>query len=252
MSIKIPENFVAPLDRFVLEKSEDSKNWYISGYASVPTIDSENEKILAEGIDFTDFVEHGYFNWDHSHKPEDIIALPIAKGCKIDKSGFFVTGKLLNTPSAQRVIELWEALKAEGRNLLGMSVEGKILKRNELNPNIIEKAEIKWVAITPRAVNRDTVKSFQIFAKSLIPELADENKEPLITQDLESDLKIQTYSVKYKKPSNIETEILVPDLFTWAVVELMLNNGLNKKEAEIIAKKFESIIQPLNLKGGKR
>lgn len=234
---KMVDEFIASLDSFILEKSADGPEYYVSGYASLPNIDAEQEKVLSDGIVFDEFISHGYFNWDHSHRPEDILAVPIEKGCKIDSKGFFVTGKMLDTPGAQRVIELYNALNKSGRKLLGMSIEGTVIKRNEKNPNIIEKANVRWVAITPKAINRETVKSFQIFAKSFISEV-----NPLVKQDLERDIKIQTYSVQYNG-----REIITPDIFTYAVVELTLNNGLNVKDAEKLARKFESLLTEIDV-----
>jgi hypothetical protein len=51
--------------------------------------------------------------------------------------------------------------------------------------------------------------------------------------------------VLFKAENGREIEIVTRDPFVWAVLELMLNNGFSKKEAEIIAQKFESIITPL-------
>jgi hypothetical protein len=51
--------------------------------------------------------------------------------------------------------------------------------------------------------------------------------------------------VLFKAENGREIEIVTQDPFVWAVLELMLNNGFSKKEAEIIAQKFESIITPL-------
>jgi len=51
--------------------------------------------------------------------------------------------------------------------------------------------------------------------------------------------------VLFKAENGKEIEITTQDPFVWAVLELMLNNGFSKKEAEIIAQKFENIITPL-------
>lgn len=237
------KDFIVSLDSFSFERKSDTGKYYVSGYASLPTVDAEQEKIISKGIDFKDFINHGYFNWDHSHRPEDIVALPIEKGCFIDKKGFFVSGKMLETPTAKNLITLYNTLKQSEKNLLGMSIEGKVLKRNDRDPRIIEKAQVKWIAITPRAINRDTIKSFQIFAKSFVAPVPDmENIAPVVKQDIEKEPKITTYTVLYK-----DKKIQVPDLYTFAVVELTLNNGMNIADAELLAKKFESLISEIDV-----
>ena len=46
---------------------EDQKVMRIQGLASTPDLDRDNEEIVQEGLDISDFVNHGFFNLDHDN-----------------------------------------------------------------------------------------------------------------------------------------------------------------------------------------
>lgn len=146
-----------------IEKAEkaDSRR-LIRGYASTSDQDRQGESLLQKGLDITDFVNHGYFNYDHDNSI--ILGYPFST-CRVDNHGMWVEGEILKgIPAADRVWELATALKkCEAPRKLGFSVEGKVLQRGE--GGRILKAKIFNVAITTNPVNTNctweaVVKSF--------------------------------------------------------------------------------------------
>lgn len=134
----------------------------IHGYASTEDGDRQNECLIQKGLDINDFVNFGYFNYDHDNRI--ILGYP-HNTCRIDSNGFWVEGELLKgIPEADKMWELALALKkSSAPRKLGFSVEGKILQKSG---NRITKAKIYNVAITPNPVNTNctwdaVVKSFK-------------------------------------------------------------------------------------------
>ena len=155
-------SFCLPFD--VLKSTDaNSDEWRIGGYASTSSEDRQGDEIVQKGLDYDDFVNYGWFNFDHHN--DQILGYPDKDKCKIDSHGFYVEGTLLKGVEIAK--NMWEtalALQKSGANRkLGFSVEGKVLQRNALGK--IVKAKIYNVAITPNPVNTSCtwdalVKSF--------------------------------------------------------------------------------------------
>lgn len=133
----------------------------IRGYASTEDEDRQGEYLVQKGLDISDFIKYGYFNYDHDNSI--ILGYPLPT-CRIDEKGFWVEGELLKgIPMADRIWELAVALKkSNAPRKIGFSVEGKVLERDG---NRIVKAKIYNVAITTNPVNTScsweaVVKSF--------------------------------------------------------------------------------------------
>lgn len=154
-------SFVVPVD---LIKSRDAETHeeirLIRGYASTEAQDRQDETLVQKGLDISDFVNHGYFNYDHDNSI--IMGYP-TENCHIDEKGFWVEGILLKgIPQADRMWELAKALKkSNAPRKLGFSVEGKVLERQG---NRITKAKIYHVALTASPVN--TTCSWDAIVKS--------------------------------------------------------------------------------------
>lgn len=156
-------------DVYKSDNSAEEKR-IIRGYASNNHSDRQNESLVQKGLDIEDFVNHGYFNYDHDNSI--ILGYPYPT-CKVDDNGFWVEGELLKgIPVADRIWELAKALKkSDAPRKIGFSVEGKVLSREG---NKICKAKIYNVAITTNPVNPTctwdaVVKSFNtdMLGKSL-------------------------------------------------------------------------------------
>jgi len=155
--------------------AEPGKTRRIGGIASIETKDRQKETLLQRGLDFTEFVNHGWFNDNHSRATDDVLGYPsgakyFSKGEKLPNgntakaSGHWVEGYLLNTKKANRIWDLAKDLQGTPRRL-GFSVEGKIQKRDSLDKSVVSKAIVREVAITKSPVNTDA--QMDILFKSL-------------------------------------------------------------------------------------
>lgn len=131
----------------------------IGGLASTSGLDQQGESLIQKGIDLTPVDEgKGFFNFDHSNTPEDTLGL--IDGYKKDEKGLYVYGRLFKGHKrAEAVYSIMKAMQDSGTGSVGLSVEGKILERDPLNPKIIKRCRIKNIAITFNPVNKDTYAS---------------------------------------------------------------------------------------------
>ena len=151
--------FSLDMDITKAEGPEDRR--VIRGYASTCDQDRQGESLLQKGLDIQDFVNHGYFNYDHDNSI--ILGYPYPT-CRVDSNGMWVKGELFKgLPASDKIWDLAVALKKGGApRKLGFSVEGKVEKREGSR---ILKARIYNVAITTNPVNTNctwdaVVKSF--------------------------------------------------------------------------------------------
>jgi hypothetical protein len=177
-------NFTVPFD-IVKSESKDDKEpeMRIGGYASTATEDRQGDEIIQKGLDFSDFVNYGYINYDH--KSDVILGYPVKGKCKVDSHGFYIEAILVPGPGENGRIakSMWETTlalqKLNAPRHPGFSVEGKVLKRNAIGQ--IVKAKIYNVAATWNPVN--TSCTFQALAKSFTK---DENDIDMLDKSLEA------------------------------------------------------------------
>lgn len=149
----------------------------IGGFVSTSALDKQGERVLQEGLDFSPFLQDGWFNDNHSKATADIVGFPetaklmrkgerLPSGQAADKTGWFVEGYLLQGhPPSDRIWELAKALQKTPRRL-GFSVEGRVTQRmNKAGEPIVARAVVKNVAVTNCPVNNQT--SLEVLAKSL-------------------------------------------------------------------------------------
>lgn len=157
-----------------LTKSEDGdseadKKWYISGYASTDSVDSDGEIIRPEGIDYNYYKDNGYITYEHLHDLQDIVGEPVENGVSVDEHGLYLKGVLYkSSPLAQKIWNLSETLKHESlsKRSMGLSIEGRVDERDSFNPNIITKMTLTAVTITTHPANPDA--HWQGIAKSAV------------------------------------------------------------------------------------
>lgn len=137
------------LDADINKSDAEEERRVIRGYASTPHSDRQDETLIQKGLDISDFVNHGFFNYDHNNSI--IMGYPYPT-CRVDSHGMYVEGELLKgVPEADRIWSLAVALKkSNAPRKVGFSVEGKVMERDG---NRIVKAKIYNVAITTNPVN---------------------------------------------------------------------------------------------------
>ena len=191
--------FFIPAD--FIEKSEQAEGeMRIRGYASTPNLDRDNETIVQNGLDIEDFINYGFFNYDHDNSI--ILGYPDKEKTCITSKGFYVEGTLLNT---QRAKDIWETAvqlqKSNAPRRLGFSVEGRVIDRDKGGK--IRKAKVTNVAITSTPVNPEA--TWEAIVKSLSTSaLGIELGEALITESLEG-FKTYTNQVEEKNKEAMQS-----------------------------------------------
>jgi len=134
----------------------------IGGTCSTEDLDRQDERVLAKGLDFTEFVNYGWFNDNHKQGTADAVGVPSM--AELRKGSWWTEGNLLvDYEPADRIWTLAKSLLKSGvARHLGFSIEGKVVDRGY--DNKILKAKIRDVAITRVPVN--TKCSWSILAKS--------------------------------------------------------------------------------------
>lgn len=234
-----------------LKKSQDDGEWYIRGYASTPDSDRQGESLVQKGLDISDFLNHGYFNFDHDNS--HILGYP-TENTHIDDKGLWVEGKLLKgVPIAERMWNLALSLKkSNAPRKLGFSVEGKVLERNGEQ---ITRAKIYNVAITPNPVNTNAtweavVKSFSgnndsmYIGKALdagygTTPATQTDGGALREEDLEGHVKVLAYNLdNHNSWTKLKSKMANGETVSKAemVVYLQLSKGLSRRQALDIIK----------------
>ena len=205
----------------------------IGGIVSTDHMDRQEETIIQEGLDFSEFVSKGWFNDNHDSSTPGLVGTPdfvemrtLGKGRK----GWYVEGALLPA-GHQRADAIWglaNALQKTDRRL-GFSVEGAIVERDADNPSLIRKAKVREIAITRCPVNQNT--SLTVLAKSLTAGSAVGNPGtspgegfPLRTESLEDDYDEKKKRKKKSRYTKSEAVSLL----------MRLNKSLTPKMAERI------------------
>lgn len=142
----------------IIKGSDEDRR--IGGMASTGSLDRQHEQVLQKGLDFTEFVNHGYYNDNHRQDTAAVVGVPeLARF--IAGKGWYTEGYLLK--GMQRSDEIWTLAKSlsSTRRRLGFSIEGKVQRRDG---HRIVKAIVRHVAITNSPVNTDC--TWDILTKS--------------------------------------------------------------------------------------
>lgn len=245
--------FCLPVDVVKSGSSPDVSEMRIGGYASTASEDRQGDEILQKGLDYSDFVNFGWLNYDHDNSK--IVGYPDKDKCRVDSRGFYVEGVLLKgIELAEHIWETAIALKKSGApRKLGFSVEGKILRRNSLGK--IVKAKVYNVAVTANPVNSTCtwdalVKSFTSdqseIEKAMEAGYGDGSGSALIPESLESAFKTLSYvigddaeakqhMIALKQKLNKKKEITKSELTLY----FQLTKGLSFADSVSLANKIQ-------------
>lgn len=138
------------------KKASDGRR-LVRGFVTTEHRDREKEKVLADGLDFSEFMRHGWFNDNHDKATKSNLGWPLKLEKKTTgdgKKGHYVEGELMKDyKPADQIWQLAEALKAnKAPRQLGFSIEGSIDERQD-GGKTISKARVRNVAITANPVN---------------------------------------------------------------------------------------------------
>lgn len=251
--------FYIPLEIDLSKSDSNSKGEHrIRGYASNNFKDRQDESILQSGLDISNFVNYGWFNYDHDNSI--LLGFPDKDKTKIDSKGLYVEGTLLKgVPIADRLWETSVALqKSDAPRRLGFSVEGKILQKSESGR--ILKACVYNCAITANPVNPTATweavcKSFtednadleKVCATGYTVNIGEENNgSSLKRESLDSSLKnlanLAEDTEESKKKRNLLKEQLLNKSLSVneAILFLQLTTGISRENARNIVFKYEN------------
>lgn len=190
--------FFVPAD--FVKSDQQTPEMRIRGFASTPDADRDNETVLQEGLDITDFVEHGFFNLDHDNNI--ILGYPDKENTHITKDGLYVEGTLLDTPRARDIWESAVALqKSNAPRRLGFSIEGRVLSRDKQGQ--ILKAKVTNVAITATPVNPNA--TWNAIIKSMSNCISTQTANALIPESLDG---IKTFTNKLESEDESAIQVL--------------------------------------------
>lgn len=138
----------------------------IGGICSTDDMDFEGERIAQDGLDWSYFLKHGWFNHEHQQGPSAVLGHP-TRVEPVDEHRTRVEGEIyLNKPLAREIYETAYALhKAGAPRSLGFSIEGQVLARDPVSPKQVLKARVLNVAITSAPVNPHT--NLELIARSM-------------------------------------------------------------------------------------
>lgn len=169
--------FHVDLDAFSKAGEGDDKDkMWVGGIVSTSKLDKQEERVLQQGLDFSEFLADGWYNDNHGQKTVDVLGYPteakyvtkgerLPNGQRAETAGWWTEGYLLNTDEGRKVWSLARSLSKAPRKL-GFSIEGKILKRSGPDQKTIARAKVRNVAITHCPVNTDT--ELHVLSKALM------------------------------------------------------------------------------------
>jgi len=163
---EIPFKFEIPVEAF-WKAGKKGQERRIGGIISTESRDRQQEVVLQRGLDFSPFLQAGWFNDNHSKETTGIVGYPIKveKTIYKGKPAHRVEGYLLpDYPRADEIWNLANSLQKTDRRL-GFSVEGGVTRR-EHDGRTIAEAVVRNVAITNCPVNIDT--GLEVLAKSMM------------------------------------------------------------------------------------
>lgn len=144
------------------------KSWYVSGYATTPDLDLQDDIVDPTGIDISHLIKHGYINYEHYQGEEYKIGVP-TDGTHVDPDiGLYVEAKLYKgNPYAKSMWSLAKNIAESGVDRkLGFSIEGFARARDKNDPRIIKSTYITNVALTANPANPHA--TWDAFAKSFL------------------------------------------------------------------------------------
>lgn len=216
-------------------KGDKSGKRWIQGIASTNTRDLQGEIVEQNGIDFSYFLKHGYFNNDHKPGFENKVGQPTE--CKVTRNGLWVKGYLFNNHKiSDDIWELMNSLEAsKADRKVGFSIQGKVKRREGTT---IKECWIQDIAVTPAPVNTTTwaeiAKSLSAqkwdFDKSFSQEKIPASANPLVGESLEEKL----------KEDREETEKSLT--YDETVEFLKSHHDLPQEAADVVAKAIFSVV----------
>lgn len=157
-----------PIDEKSFQKSAkgEPESYIIRGFASTGAKDREGDIIPPASLNISDFLKHGFINYEHKSGDAYKIGIPTENTYIDPEHGLFVEAKLfMDNPYAKDMWNLAKSLaKVGSKRKVGFSIEGSFLGRDYKNPSIIKKVKVRNVAITTNPANPEA--TWEVFTKT--------------------------------------------------------------------------------------
>lgn len=167
ISFFMPINTIKSADSASVQSTRYDKKEVVivSGWASTPALDVQNQRVRPAGIDASYFINYGWIDYEHDR--EEIIGEPTLNSFVDSKSGLFVEAALYKeNPYVQKIMDLVDTLnKAGSDRKLGFSIEGQAVE-SDSDPSILNTLFITGVAITKTPANPEA--TWDVVQKSLL------------------------------------------------------------------------------------
>lgn len=206
-----PFRFHIPVETYEKALPNGRLSKRIGGVITTPTKDRQDERVLADGLDFSEFERAGWFNDNHGQSAADVVAYPDVAVKKIKKGQELPTGKrapadgwwaegVLVGSKGREVYKIAKDLEGTSRSY-GFSIEGSILERDPLDTHTIARARVRNVAVTHCPVNTQTelvLLTKALFAGNAIgnPGASPGQGFAIRTESLDPELKVLTFGAK--------------------------------------------------------
>ena len=194
----------------------------IGGIISRETKDQQGETLSQNGVDWSYFLDKGWFNYEHRSGPDNVLGHPeTVTSVTVDgKPATRVEGVLyLAKAKAREIYETAQAMqKAGAKRSLGFSVEGQVVQRDPSSPSRIVKAKVLNVAITAHPVHPDA--RLELLVRSLTaagvgyqtPSAPSTDPgaslSPLVPQSIDSGNSLASYAATAMRRKRMTTEEL--------------------------------------------
>ncbi len=177
----------------------------IGGTVSSEARDQQGEKVYRDGMDFSYFMKHGWYNYEHAPGPDNVLGEP-ERIRETTEKGFPATAVegflYLHKPKAAEIYETAQSMrKAQSMRRLGYSVEGAVLQRHPANKCDIVKSRVLNVAITAHPVHPDARLEVLAKAATMIgygePSSGGGTYGPLARQSIDNQISVASFGADH-------------------------------------------------------
>lgn len=210
----------------------DYDNMIFHGVASDNSKDVDGDTLEPSGYDLSFFKKQGFFNLEHLTKigkdPYFWVGEPLEAKVKDDK--LFVKGKLWKDhPLARSIWETMNVMQKSGSTRkMGMSIEGRAMARDPLNPKRITRSLITNIALTMTPCNPNSwvemTKSIQ--AGTFLQKNVDDGNMIGVLKEFDSNGK--TYWL-------LEDLTVIEKTMDVAAVSPLMRESLDKKKHKVLS-----------------
>lgn len=227
----------SPISIEIEKSTKDSdgnpyENMIFQGVASDNSKDLEGDILEPSGYDLSFFNKQGFFNLEHLTKASKDTYFWVGEPleAKIKENKLFVKGKLWEKhPLARSIWDTMKIMKESGSSrTMGMSIEGKVMSRDPMNPKRVTKALITNIALTMTPCNPNSwvemTKSLQ--AGNLLHKSVDGKKELGVLKE---------FSTKGKTYLLLEDLTVIEKTMDVASVAPLMKESLDKKTRKVMS-----------------